>query len=54
MSRPRKIHKPIKGSFGDILGAVGAGNCGPGRDAARKLAREKAKQKGKNKSDSSP
>jgi len=37
MSRPQKIHKPIKGAFNNILAAVAHGS-GPGRRAAKRLA----------------
>ena len=40
MSRPQKIHKPIKAPFNTILGAVAAGH-GKGKAAAAKLARAK-------------
>ena len=40
MSRPQKIHKPIKGAFNQILGAVAMGE-GKGKAAARKLAQAK-------------
>jgi len=43
MSRPKKIHKPIKGAFNDILAAVGMGS-GVGKRAARKLASVKPVQ----------
>ena len=36
MSRPRKIHKPLKGSFNEVLAAVGMGS-GPGKRAAKEL-----------------
>jgi hypothetical protein len=41
MSRPQKIHKPIKGDFNAILGAIALGS-GTGKRAATKLARAKA------------
>jgi len=44
MSRPQKIHPPIKGSFLDILGAVAMGS-GKGKKAALRLARKKRPQK---------
>lgn len=40
MSRPQKLHKPIKASFNNILSAVGMGS-GKGKRAAQTLAREK-------------
>ncbi len=44
MSRPKKIHKPIGGSFTEILVAVATGK-GKGKAAAKKAARRKrAKQ----------
>jgi hypothetical protein len=36
MSRPQKIHKPIKGDFSTILGAIGMGS-GKGKQAAKEL-----------------
>jgi hypothetical protein len=36
MSRPQKIHKPIKGGFNQILGAVAMGS-GKGKRAAIQL-----------------
>ena len=39
MSRPQKMHKPIKGKFNDILAAIGEGT-GQGKRAAGKAARE--------------
>ncbi len=44
MSRPQKMHKPLKGGFNEILGAVALGS-GRGKRAAMKLAREKPKEK---------
>ena len=41
MSRPQKMHKPLKGGFNQILGAVALGE-GKGRKAAKRLADEKA------------
>ena len=38
MSRPQKMHKPLRGSFSQILAAVALGN-GKGKTAALKLAR---------------
>jgi hypothetical protein len=38
MSRPQKIHKPIKGGFNNILASVAAGT-GKGKKAVNKLAR---------------
>jgi len=35
MSRPRKMHKPLKADFNNILAAVGAGT-GRGKVAAKK------------------
>lgn len=43
MSRPQKIHKPIKGDFNSILGAVAMGS-GMGRRTAVRLARSKPQQ----------
>ena len=40
MSRPQKIHKPIKGAFNNILAAVALGG-GKGKKAATKLEQEK-------------
>ncbi len=37
MSRPKKMHKPIKGAFNAILTAVAMGS-GKGKRAAKKLA----------------
>jgi hypothetical protein len=42
MSRPQKIHKPIKGTFNNILGVVAIGT-GRGKNAAKKLASEVVK-----------
>jgi hypothetical protein len=39
MSRPQKIHKPIKGAFNSILASVATGT-GKGKQAAEKLARQ--------------
>ena len=44
MSRPQKIHKPIKGVFNNILAAVAAGS-GKGRKTANKLAALRATEK---------
>ncbi len=38
MSRPQKIHKPIKGAFNNILASIGAGT-GRGKKAAERPAR---------------
>jgi hypothetical protein len=38
MSRPQKIHKPIKGSFNNILASVAAGT-GRGKKASEKATR---------------
>jgi hypothetical protein len=38
MSRPQKIHPPIKGDFNSILAAVATGS-GTGKRAAENLAR---------------
>jgi hypothetical protein len=35
MSRPRKMHKPLKGEFNDILAAIGLGT-GQAKRAAKK------------------
>jgi len=40
MSRPQKIHKPIRAPFNQILEAVAMGQ-GKGKAAAKKLARTK-------------
>lgn len=40
MSRPQKIHLPIKGDFNNILAAIAMGG-GAGKKAAQKLAKEK-------------
>jgi len=40
MSRPQKIHKPIKGGFNQILGAVAMGS-GRGKQSAIELQRRK-------------
>lgn len=40
MSRPRKMHKPIKGSLNGILAAIGMGS-GAGKKSAKALARKK-------------
>lgn len=45
MSRPQKIHPPLKGDFNSILSAVAMGK-GKGKKAAINLAK-KAKSKGK-------
>jgi hypothetical protein len=44
MSRPKKVHKPIRGSFTEILVAVATGK-GSGKAAARKAARGKRSKK---------
>lgn len=41
MSRPQKIHKPLKGGFEEILIAVAKGS-GAGKRAANKLAAKAA------------
>ena len=41
MSRPRKLHKPLKADFNKVLTAIGLGS-GKGKTAATKLAKEKA------------
>ena len=45
MSRPQKIHPPIKGAFNDILAAIGTG-AGKAKKAAqdRERAAEKKRQ----------
>ena len=46
MSRPQKVHKPLKGGFEAILAAVATGS-GAGKRTARKLqakAQNKAKK----------
>jgi hypothetical protein len=40
MSRPQKKHRPIKGDFNAILGAIAIGS-GAGKKAATKLAKGK-------------
>ena len=40
MSRPQKIHKPIKGAFNDILGAIALG-AGKGKKTAVALRERK-------------
>lgn len=40
MSRPPKMHKPLKGDFNTILGAVALGK-GKAKRAALKVQREK-------------
>jgi hypothetical protein len=42
MSRPRKLHKPLKGGFNDILSAVAMGS-GKGKRAAKQLQRTPVK-----------
>ncbi|MGA2540965.1 MAG: hypothetical protein ABSG78_05320 [Verrucomicrobiota bacterium] len=42
MSRPRKMHKPLKGGFNEILAAVAMGS-GAGKRAALKLQRNPVK-----------
>lgn len=42
MSRPQKIHAPLKGSFNTILSAVALGG-GAGKKAAIKLAKQAGK-----------
>jgi hypothetical protein len=44
MSRPQKMHKPLKGDFNSILAAVGMGT-GKGKQTALKLARKKRSKK---------
>lgn len=41
MSRPQKMHKPLKGDFNEILTAVALGK-GKSKRAALRLAKEKA------------
>jgi len=48
MSRQQKIHKPIKGGFETILGAVALGQ-GKAKTAARKAAKARATDKAKSK-----
>lgn len=45
MSRPQKIHPPIRATFRQILGAVATGT-GEGRKAAKKLAADASKKAG--------
>ena len=40
MSRPQKIHKPLKASFSEVLWAVSLGD-GKGKKAARALKERK-------------
>jgi hypothetical protein len=42
MSRPRKIHPPIKGDFNSVLGAVAMGS-GKGKKAAVELHANRSK-----------
>ena len=42
MSRPRKMHKPLKGGFNEILAAALMGN-GEGKKAAIELQRKPVK-----------
>jgi hypothetical protein len=44
MSRPQKMHKPLKGSFNLVLSAVAMGS-GKGKRAAVRLAKEKEQQR---------
>jgi hypothetical protein len=44
MSRPQKIHKPIKGGFNQLLTIIATGS-GAGKKAVLKLAREKKRHK---------
>jgi hypothetical protein len=44
MSRQQKIHKPLKGDFNSILGAVAVGQ-GKSKRAAQKAARQRATAK---------
>jgi hypothetical protein len=39
MSRPQKIHKPIKGAFDNILASIGAGT-GKSKKMSDKLVRQ--------------
>lgn len=41
MSRPQKMHKPLKGNFNSILGAIAIGS-GAGKRAANKAAKARA------------
>jgi len=40
MSKPQKMHQPIKGDFGSILAAIALGS-GKGKKAARTLRERK-------------
>jgi hypothetical protein len=44
MSRPKKMHEPLKGGFNQILSAVALGT-GKGKRAAEALASKKAATK---------
>ena len=44
MSRPQKIHKPIKGDFDGILGVIGMGS-GKGKHTAIELQKRSATAK---------
>ena len=41
MSRPKKMHKPIKATFSQVLVAVAVGNTRAGKRKALILAKEK-------------
>lgn len=43
MSRPQKIHPPIKATFKQIISAVAAGSTPAARKAAKKAAAQVAK-----------
>jgi hypothetical protein len=42
MSRPQKVHKPIKGAFNNILASIGVGT-GKAKQAATKAQHKPAK-----------
>jgi len=44
MSRPQKIHPPLKGGFNNILASIAIGS-GKGKAAAQRLAAHKPAQK---------
>ena len=49
MSRPQKIHNPIKGAFNNILAAIAQGT-GQAKAAANKAAAEAAQKSAQQKS----
>ena len=44
MSRPQKMHKPLKGGFNNILAAIATGS-GVSKSTSRKLANKKTEPK---------